>query len=347
MPDKEIPSPVQDIEPLSPVQKRADLAAPSARPARTRDADAVEVEAVERPKRGRGRPKRERSPHSVVSSAAEETARMTRSHSVSTATGAVPTSDDRPGSRGDVKLEPSTPAGFVDDNETAGETQSGAGGTRARKRRGTLQSREPLPKRRRQGSVVSDDRPAPSPGPPPPKPTTVTATRNFHKTSQTIMNDINSHKHASYFAHAVRDKDAPGYADIVKVPQHLKSIRAAISAGSRAVAAAATTTPPSAAASATDSGTVDLDRSADLVPPKAIVNAAQLEKEVWRMFANAIMFNPGEDGLVRDTREMAEDVEGLVRAWRGVEMEREGEEGLDEVAGGGEEEGRGVKRRKA
>ena len=156
------------------------------------------------------------------------------------------------------------------------------------------------------------------------------------------MNDINSHKHASYFANAVRDRDAPGYSDIIKVPQNLKSIRAAISSGSKAVASAATATSPSGSGA---DGTVELDRSVELMPPKAIVNAAQLEKEVMRMFANAIMFNPGEDGLVSDTREMAEDVESQIRQWRGFETDREKEEAEDEPSLV-EEEGRGAKRRK-
>ena len=350
-PDREIPSPVQDIEPLSPVQKRADLAPPSTRSTRARDAEPVEAEPPQRTTRGRGRSKRDRSPHSVVSSTADESARMTRSHSVSTAAGAVLTSDDRPGSRGHVKLEPSTPAGFVDDHETPTEPQSGAGGPMTRKRRGTLQSLpQPSSKRRRQGSIsaASDDRhPHPSPGPAPEKASTITATRNFHKTSQTIMNDINSHKHASYFANAVRDKDAPGYSEIIKRSQNLKSIRAAITAGAKAVASAAASAAgsPSASGSGGTDGTVELERSTELMPPKAIVNAAQLEREVMRMFANAILFNPGEDGLVRDTREMAEDVDGLMRQWRGVEMEREdGVPAAEEETV--EEEGRGAKRRK-
>ena len=126
-----------------------------------------------------------------------------------------------------------------------------------------------------------------------------------------------------------------------------------------------------------------VERSADVQPPKAIVNSAQLEKELCRMFANAVMFNPdpqrgfaagfrfsgsgrkrkrrrlgdgnydgededegeeesgeedegedvdmlddgegdageGEDGggsFVRDAREMFEDVERAVAAWRAV-----------------------------
>lgn len=342
-PDREIPSPVQDIEPLSPVHKRADLAAPSARSTRTQDAETVDAE-PQRAMRGRGRPKRDRSPHSVVSSTADESARMTRSHSVSTATGAVPTSDDRPASRGNVKLEPSTPAGFVDDNEAAPDAQSGP---MTRKRRGTLQSlAQPSSKRRRHGSVsaASEDRHAASPGPPAPRQTTITATRNFHKTTQPIMDGISRHKHGGYFATAVRDKDAPGYSDIVNLPQNLKAIRAAITAGSKAVANAATSTSPSASGGA--DGTVELDRSTELMPPNAIVNAAQLEREVMRMFANAIMFNPGEDGLVSDTREMAEDVEGLIRQWRGFETEEGGVAGEEEVGGREEDEGRGMKRRK-
>lgn len=345
-PDREIPSPVHDIEPLSPVQKRADLAVSSTRSTRARAAEPIEAEPSTRTTRRRGKARRDRSPHSVVSSTADESARMTRSQSVSTAAGAGLTSDDRPGSRGHVKLEPSTPAGLVDDHDAPAEPQSAAGGPMTRKRRGTLQPLpQPSSKRRRQGSVsaASDDRQASSPAPPPSKPTTITATRSVHKTSATIMNDINSHKHASYFANPVREKDAPGYTDIITVPQNLKSIRTAISAGAKAVNTAAATSSPSAGG--TD-GTVELERSVDLMPPKAIVNAAQLEKEVMRMFANAIMFNPGEDGLVRDTREMAEDVEGLIRQWRGFETEKEEGAGEEDDGGGAEDEGRSAKRRK-
>ena len=45
---------------------------------------------------------------------------------------------------------------------------------------------------------------------------------------------------------------------------------------------------------------LQLPLSTDVIPPKAIVNSGQLEKEVMRMFANAVMFNPGDDGMVRD-----------------------------------------------
>ena len=346
------PMPSPPIEPLSPVLKRSEPAGRSTRSTRNRDAAASEKSAEPEPEplpratRGRGRPKRDRSPHSVVSSTADESARLTRSHSVSTAAGVIPTSDDRPGSRGNVKVEPSTPAGFVDAPDVAHELPSGGGvGPMTRKRRGTIQSQpQPVTKRRRQ---QSPDQQSEDLGTPPPRPNTVIATRNFHKMSGTIMNDINSHKHASYFANVVRDKDAPGYNEIIKQPQHLKSIRAAINAGTKAVnAAAAALESPSASGTPTasttkptgDASTVELERTEDLIPPKAIVNSAQLEKEVMRMFANAVMFNPGDDGMVSDTREMFEEVEAKMSHWRGAEKEAgEGE--------GGEEEGKGKRRK--
>ena len=103
----------------------------------------------------------------------------------------------------------------------------------------------------------------------------------------------------------------------------------AIVAGSRAVAAltagegpgtpgsvqGSANTPNSAASSAT----ITLPWSEDLVPPRAIVNGAQLEQEVMRMFANAVMFNAGNEGVVRDTREMFESVEASMTAWRAAE----------------------------
>ena len=153
-----------------------------------------------------------------------------------------------------------------------------------------------------------------------------------------------SHKFGTHFAGP--PKGIPGYGDIIKQPQNLKSIRAAINAGNKAVTAAVAAlesssqsgTPTASASRMGDGSTIELERTEELVPPKGIVNSAQLEKEVMRMFANAVMFNPGDDGLVRYTREMAEDVQSTLAQWRGAEKEA----GEGEVA---EEEGK-AKRRK-
>jgi hypothetical protein len=124
------------------------------------------------------------------------------------------------------------------------------------------------------------------------------------------------------FSVPVRDKDAEGYSDIIRRPQDLKSIRIAITAGNRAVNAATASesfVSTTASQSRDAGGIVVLPVSEDLIPPKAIVNPAQLEKEVMRMFANAVMFSPGEDGVVHDAREMARDVEAQIAKFREVE----------------------------
>ncbi|KAK0290909.1 hypothetical protein LTR35_001630 [Friedmanniomyces endolithicus] len=332
-----------DVEPLSPVLTRVKSPTRLQRSAR-KAGTVIENEhtsALPLISKARTRRTRDRSPHSVVSSTAEEAARtQTRSQSVATIAGADPATDARPRSRGTVKDEPSTPAESFEAFEHIAEpSATPASGPMTRKRRGTLQSQpQSRPKRIRQQSIIATH--DADPRSPPPRPTTILATRNFNKMASTIMNDTTSHKHASYFAGPVRDRDASGYSEIIKQPQHLKSIRAAIAAGTRAIAAATSSlnspaaTPTAAAAKAAEGSTIELERSADLIPPKAIVNGAQLEKEVYRMFANAVMFNPGEDGLVADTREMFEDVEAKIREWRGAEREAgQEEEAVEESKG--------------
>jgi len=318
------PKPRPAIEPLSPKLERAKLSTRTNATHRTQ-----EVPTIEAPSKGRGGRRktaaRDRSPHSVVSSTAEGSLRArTRSHSVSTVAGKDHLPDDRPASRNGVKAEPSTPAYAMDDRDP---TPSGASasGVMTRKRRGTVQSSQaPLSKRKRNES------PGPNgeehDGDPPPTSNTIIATKNFSKMSQALMNDITSHKHGSYFQKEVRDKDAPGYGEIVKQPQNLKSIGRAIAAGNHAIAAASTSIESPTATPTTTSTTVELERSIDLMPPKAIVNGAQLEKELMRMFANAYMFNPGEDGMALTTKEMFEDVERKINDWRGTERGAGGDE---------------------
>ncbi|KAI1425577.1 hypothetical protein F5Y12DRAFT_784552 [Xylaria sp. FL1777] len=149
----------------------------------------------------------------------------------------------------------------------------------------------------------------------PPTPTThVLWTRAFHKISMTALDQIIGHRLA------------PGYYDIILRPQDLKA------------AAATVATMPEVDA---NSPAVWLPISIDLVPPRGIINIAQLERELIHMFANAIMYNPdpqrglgpsflrsyqsnseeGEDlrgyefdenGVVKDTRNMFAEVEKLL-----------------------------------
>ena len=172
-------------------------------------------------------------------------------------------------------------------------------------------------------SEASDDateaRQRPAPSAPKDK---VLAVRNFSRLAMPIIdNGIMSHKHASLFSNPVRDRDAHGYSDMIRRPQDMKSIKAAITAGGRAVNAAATATDESLAGSAArdSSSVLLLPVAEELVPPRGIVNSAQLEREVMRMFANAVMFNPGEGDVVHDAREMYESAAVSIANFRSAE----------------------------
>ncbi|KHJ35996.1 putative wd domain containing protein [Erysiphe necator] len=174
-------------------------------------------------------------------------------------------------------------------------------------------------------------------------PATVLWTRAFPRIAAQALQDISTDKNASMFANPIKEKDAPGYRNIILRPQDLKSIRIAITAGHRAALAAA---PDDLKSNATS---VWLPISEELIPPKGIINYAQLEKELMRMFANAIMFNADprrgfvplwqdaaerykegafgysfdEDSVVKGTRDMFAAVEKKVSDLRSVERKRE------------------------
>jgi len=174
-----------------------------------------------------------------------------------------------------------------------------------------------MTRRKRNAREASLDEPEDritTPGPP----KTIIAPRRFSHMSNPIMNDILSHKHASTFSSAVRAKDAPNYYKIIKRPTDLKFIQKAIAAGAKQVAvAAASDTPVGSPGGA--GGIVELPMTSNTIPPNAIVNSSQLEKELMRMFVNAVMFNPGEEGVVSDARQMFETVQRSVSNWRNVE----------------------------
>lgn len=246
-----------------------------------------------------------------------------------------------------VKQETATPRAVEDVGETTVEESN------KNLRSGTMppSPRRP-PKRKRQDSPPRE----PS-GPP----THVLWTRNFPKISASALERIGAHRSASTFAQPIKERDAPGYSNVILRPQDLKSIRVAINAGYKAGLAIASTIGDQGQAS------ILLPISEDLIPPKGIVNNAQLEKELMRIFANAIMFNHDphrsfgkafeaaqsieesagtenyevdENQLVNDTRAMFIDVEKIVGEMRSAERRQEGvpvgeadEDEADELAG--------------
>lgn len=178
----------------------------------------------------------------------------------------------------------------------------------------------------------------------PPPSTHVLWTRGFTKVSSSALDQISSHRDANMFATALREKDAPNYRQIVLQPQDITSIRSAIKHGNKAAVHASQSLPGG------DPGTahVWLPVSKELVPPKGIINSAQLERELVHMFCNAIMYNadpdrgPGEgfikrdedeeeevvgyrldeNGVVKNTRSMFVEVEKLLGDLRSAEKER-------------------------
>lgn len=257
--------------------------------------------------------------------------------------------------QGNIKHEmPSTPAGVLDvepePRSTAGRRGTGVSTQEERPGRGR-------PKRKRGPSEVIEpdsaqteiDRLDTSQSS-----QFVLSARNFPRTGAPIMNDVTMHKHASIFTKPLTERDAPGYRDLIYRPQDLKSIKSLIHQGSKAVAAAteAANTPVADGESPAPTGTPSknavlmLPKTEDVIPPKAVVNSAQLEKELIRMFANAIMFNPvpergfgpafpmtsdngsrestqvpdaDEGGIINDSLEMFADVEQAVTRWRRAE----------------------------
>ena len=250
---------------------------------------------------------------------------------------------------GKVKEEVAiTPAAMSEEAEAETPTASGRRGSTAAGRR----AGRSRPKRKRSVSEAREPEPTPA------EPTQadpsqyVLGARNFPRTGAPIMNDVSSHKVASIFTKPLTERDAPGYRDLIYRPQDLKSIKSAINQGSKALAAASETasTPiadaeVSAAGTASKNAVLMVPKTEDVIPPKGIVNSAQLEKELIRMFANAVMFNPipergfgpafplttdsgsrastqgpdDEGGIIHDTLEMFGDVEKAVTSWRAAE----------------------------
>lgn len=298
------------LESISPVNKPASLPPAVKKVPTKQEAPKSEPRKVGRPRQNKQRPRAGSAASSAVPSSY-------RSQSV------ISQVEDESASR-HVKQEVATPIGVED----GGDTTADEFVTQPRPLR--------TPQKRKRAASIPVSRATSIP------PSQVLWMRNFPKISQSALDGVAAHKNASMFAAPIKERDAPGYKDLILRPQDLKSIRSAIHAGHRAATALA---PADINPSATS---VWLPISEDLIPPKAIINNAQLEKELMRMFANAIMFNADpdrglgkrlqdtqgkddevlgyeidEDGVVKDTRAMFGDVEKLVLELRSTEKKSE------------------------
>ena len=327
-------------------------------------------------KRGRGG----RAASATSSAQADPTALRTRSHSM--VSQADELSIDQPISTHKIKPDPAATSIQDDDTSVASHTADEGGRRSYRQRRATSRNLEtveigrPSSKRKRE---ASSGLPPPSPAPTASlRPGFVLATRNLPKISAPLINDISTHKLGNMFAKSLTDREAPGYKDLIRRPQNLRSIKLAINAGGKALLKATEGMGEEA-----NSANVWIPETPEVVPPGGIVNSTQLEKELMRIFANAIMFNPEvpskrgigpafrtrqrtldlravdeEDegqsegeivkgkqdvSVVKDTREIYDAVEEKVAQWRSAEKAAEEggnpAKGLDRrLRGGGSEE---------
>ncbi|RPB13074.1 hypothetical protein P167DRAFT_545085 [Morchella conica CCBAS932] len=208
----------------------------------------------------------------------------------------------------------------VDDDEEESEAEAASVSPTPQRRH--------FPKLEKQGSNMTNSVPSPSPltvsiGQQP----LVVATKKFLQLSAPLLGDISSHKFANLFSHAVNERMAPGYRNLVFRPQDLKSIKAAVKSGTAAITNTSTGTPAmtpttdfaAATPPASSSTFATLPATTLNTPPKGIVNSVQLEKELFRMFANAIMYNKSTTEIGKETVIMARDVEGMVDNFRTAE----------------------------
>lgn len=245
--------------------------------------------------------------------------------------------DNNTSSHARIKPEPpSTPV--IDEDSEITETAADEGfGTLTGRRRQTIRGLETSSEGDRAGPQSKHDNIASSKNP-----HLILGSRNFPRTSATIMNDISAHKLASMFAKPLTEREAPGYRDLIYRPQDLKSIKSAIAAGSKALVAAAdslgagSTSSPAPTGPGTPSkgaSNIWVPATAEVTPPKGIVNSAQLEKELMRMFANAVMFNRdpkfGVGPKFRDVRR-SRRVRGKADGGEGGSTSAKREEGIDE-----------------
>lgn len=337
------------MEPLSPVLR------PKAHPETLRKSKKKQIKKSDQPKPGKA-PKRGVQRTRAGSTASSVIAGSYRSQSVMSHADEDELSLDNDVPSRHVKEEVATPLGIDD----AGDTTADESSTLPRMPSRSGPSPRHSTKRKRASSLPIEARSTGPPG-------HVMWTKAFPKISASALESISGHRNASTFAAPVKERDAPGYTNIILRPQDLKSIRNAITQGSRAAIAAA---PDDMNPNASN---IWLPISEDLVPPKGIINYAQLEKELMRMFANAVMFNADpdrgfgkswqgigkgkgdivgyeidEDGVIKDTKAMFTDVEKVVGSLRSAERRSEemressmargvgDDDEVDELAGDGD-----------
>ncbi|EJU06220.1 hypothetical protein DACRYDRAFT_112967 [Dacryopinax primogenitus] len=144
---------------------------------------------------------------------------------------------------------------------------------------------EPPAKRRRKrsesfASTVEKSSPAPVVPLPPQAPMTPGQAsanlKRFQAMIGPLLTQIMAHRNGNVFNNPVTESDAPGYRETVRRPMDLKTIKARIRDGQ-------------------------------------ITNSQEFRRDVYLMFANALMFNPPGSDVAKMAREMMKFSDGVIR----------------------------------
>ncbi|KAK9358114.1 hypothetical protein V1504DRAFT_397589 [Lipomyces starkeyi] len=112
--------------------------------------------------------------------------------------------------------------------------------------------------------------------------------RKFQALVAPLLANISSNRSASFFTNPVNENDAPNYHNLVYEPTDLRTIKGMVKEG-------------------------------------RIQNSSELEREIMKMFANAVMYNRWDSDIGEWSREMQRETETLIAVFRGAE--RRGQNG--------------------
>lgn len=107
------------------------------------------------------------------------------------------------------------------------------------------------------------------------------ANRKFQNVAGNLLSNISSNKSASFFTHPVNPNSAPNYYALIFSPTDIRTIKAQVKDG-------------------------------------RISSTSELEREVAKMFANAIMYNPWDSDVNVWAREMQQETDALLTLFRGA-----------------------------
>lgn len=107
------------------------------------------------------------------------------------------------------------------------------------------------------------------------------ANRKFQNVAGNLLSNISSNKSASFFTHPVNPNSAPNYYELIFSPTDIRTIKAQVKDG-------------------------------------RISSTSELEREVAKMFANAIMYNPWDSDVNLWAREMQQETDALLTLFRGA-----------------------------